>query len=79
MWACLQTESDYIGCLKYFPNFNLLNQVKELVAHFTSLFGICAAHISFVSRQRRRRELWPSIYCLCMHESLDNLSVVLNL
>ena len=58
-----------LAALNISLNFNLLNHVKELVARFTSLFGICAAHISFVSRQRRTRELWPSIYCLRMHKT----------
>ena len=51
-------------------NFNLLNHIKELVAHFTPLFGICAAHISFVSRQHGTREVWPSVYWLGMYNTL---------
>ena len=53
-------------------NFKLLNQVKELVARFTSLFGICAAHISFVSRQRGMREVWPSILNISLNFKLLN-------
>ena len=59
-----------LAALNISLNFNFLNQVEELVARFTSLFGICAAHISFVSRQHGIRELWPSIYCLGMHKTL---------
>ena len=73
MWSCLQTESDnYIGCLKYFSNF----QLAELVAHFTSLFGICVVHISFVSKATQKEGVVAQY--LLFVQSLDNLSIVLN-